>query len=93
MDLFEGYFAGKTTDEVSAWYAASCSDLNGRPLHGTSDKEEDAAKYDALTDEQKQELDSISGATMSLSDPHGDILGAIEKAWAAAKDTSITVGQ
>ncbi len=93
MDLFEGYFAGKTTDEVSAWYAASCSDLNGRPLHGTSDKEEDVAKYEALTDEQKQELDSISGATMSLSDPHGDILGAIEKAWAAAKDTSITVGQ
>ena len=93
MDLFEGYFAGKTTDEVSAWYAASCSDLNGRPLHGTSDKEEDVAKSEALTDEQKQELDSISGATMSLSDPHGDILGAIEKAWAAAKDTSITVGQ
>lgn len=93
MDLFEGFFAGMTTDEVSAWYETACSDLNGRPLHGTSDKEEDVKKYEALTDEQKQELDGISGATMSLRDPHGDILGAIEKAWAAAKTTNIAVGQ
>ncbi len=93
MDLFEEFFAGKTTEEISAWYAAACSDLNGRPLHGTSDKDEDVKKYEALTDEQKQELDSISGATMSLRDPHGDILGAIEKAWAVAKDTNITIGQ
>lgn len=91
MNLFEEFFAGKTTEEISAWYAAACSDLNGRPLHGTSDKDEDVKKYEALTDEQKQELDSISGATMSLRDPHGDILGAIEKAWAVAKDTNITV--
>ena len=80
MDLFEEFFAGKTTEEISAWYAAACFDLNGRSLHGTSDG-------------QKQELDSISGATMSLRDPHGDILGAIEKAWAVAKDMNITVGQ
>ncbi len=93
MDLFEGYFTGMTTEEVSAWYDAACSDVNGRPLHGTSDKEEDIAKYEAMTDEQKTDLDTISGATMSLRDPHGDILGAIEKAWAAAKDTTITVGQ
>lgn len=93
MDLFEGFFAGMTTDEVSAWYKAACSDVNGRPLHGTADKEEDVKKYEALTEEQKQELDGISGATMSLRDPHGDILGAIEKAWAAAKDTNITIGQ
>ena len=93
MNLFEEFFAGKTTEEVSAWYQAACSDLNGRPLHGTSEKEEDVKKFEALTDEQKQELDGISGATMSLRDAHGDILGAIEKAWAVAKDTNITVGQ
>lgn len=93
MNLFEGFFVGKTTQEVSAWYAAACSDLNGRPLHGKSEKEEDVKKYQALTDAQKQELDGISGATMSLRDPHGDILGAIEKAWAVAKDTKIAVGK
>lgn len=93
MDLFEGFFAGKTTEEITAWFEVSCSDLNGRPLHGSSDKDEDVKKLESLTDEQKQELDSISGATMSLRDPHGDILGALEKAWTAAKDTSITIGQ
>ena len=90
---FEEFFAGKTTEDVSAWYQAACSDLNGRPLHGTSEKEEDVKKFEALTDEQKQELDGIFGATMSLRDAHGDILGAIKKAWAVAKDTNITVGQ
>ena len=48
-------------------------------------------KDEALTDQQKEELDGISGATMSLRDAHGDLLGAIEKAWAAAKDTNITI--
>ena len=55
--------------------------------------EEDVKKLEALSDEQKQELDSISGATMSLRDPHGDLLGAVEKAWSVAKDTSITIGE
>lgn len=91
MDLFEGYFTGMTTDEVNAWFEACCSDLNGRPLHGASDKEEDKKKQETLTDEQKQGLDSISGATMSLRDAHGDILGAIEKAWKVAKDSNITI--
>ena len=91
MNIFEEFFAGKTTDEVTAWYETACSDLNGRPLHGTSDKDEDVKKYEALTDQQKEELDGISGATMSLRDAHGDLLGAIEKAWAAAKDTNITI--
>ena len=91
MDLFEETFRGMTVEEINGWYAAYCSDLNGRPLHGTSEKEEDVKKYEALSDQQKQELDGISGATMSLRDPHGDILGAIEKARASAKETSITV--
>jgi len=91
MDIFEEHFAGMSADEVSAWFAAYCSDVNGRPLHGKSENEDDVKKREALSDDQKAELDGISGATMSLRDPHGDILGAIEKAWAAAKDTKITI--
>lgn len=69
MNLFEEFFAGKATEEISVWYKAACSDLNSRSLHGTSDKDEDVKKYEALTDEQKRELDTIYGATMSLHDP------------------------
>ena len=90
MDIFEDFFTGMTTDEVSGWFASSCSDVNGRPLFGTSDKEEDVAKYEAMSQEQKDAMDAVSGATMSLRDAHGDILGAIEKAWDFAKDTNIT---
>lgn len=93
MNLFEEKFKGMTTDEVNSWFAAYCSDLNGRPLHGTSDKEEDVAKYEGLTDAEKADLDGISGATMSLRDAHGDILGAIEDSWTKAKDTNISVAQ
>ena len=56
-----------------------CSDLNGRPLINPS-KDEDVEKRGKLTDEQKAELDSISGATMSLNDAHGDLISSIEKA-------------
>ena len=91
MDIFQNYFVGMTADEVSGWFDKYCSDLNGRPLFGTSEKEEDIAKYEALTEEEKAGLDAISGATMSLNDPHGDILGAILNAWENAKDTDITV--
>ncbi len=91
MDIFEEHFTGMSADEVSAWFAAYCSDVNGRPLHGKSENEKDVKKREALSDDQKAELDGISGATMSLRDPHGDILGAIEKAWACAKDTKITI--
>ncbi len=93
MDIFENFFAGMTTEEVSGWYASYCSDVNGRPLFGTSENEEDVAKYDGFTEEEKSAMDAVSGATMSLRDAHGDILGAIENAWANAKDTNITVAE
>ena len=86
MDLFQQKFTGMTMDEVTAWYAAYCSDVNGRPLHGTSENEKDIAKYEALSDAEKADLDAISGATMSLNDAHGDLLGAIENSWTNAKD-------
>lgn len=91
INAFESVMAGKSTEEISAWAAACFSDLNGRALHGTSDKEEDIAKYEAMTDEQKAEMDAISGATMALRDAHGDILSAIEQAFAVAKPTDIIV--
>ena len=78
MDKFEETFVGMTVDEVEDWFEKYCSDLNGRPLKDGSDKEEDKAKYDALTDEEKAMLaDVTSTATMSLQDSHGDILAAI----------------
>lgn len=85
MDLLQQKFVGMTADEVNNWFAAYCSDVNGRPLHGTSDKEEDIAKYDALSDAEKADLDTIAGATMSLKDAHGDLIGAIENSWKNAK--------
>ncbi len=91
MDIFQNYFTGMTADEVNGWFDKYCSDLNGRPLFGTSNKEDDIAKYEALTEEEKAGLDAVSGATMSLKDPHGDILGAILDSWEKAKDTDITV--
>ena len=85
MDTFENFFIGKTVEEIREWYAKHCSDRNGRPLKDGSTNEEDAAKYALLSDEEKAALaDVTSGATMSLTDPHGDILEAIEAAVAAA---------
>src|SRR5699024_7048911 len=81
MDAFEEFFKGMTVEEVQTWYDKYCSDVNGRPLFGTSENEEDIAKYDALTEDEKASLDAISGATMSLNDAHGNILGAIVKAY------------
>lgn len=91
MTAYESAMLGKTTEEISAWVAACFSDVNGRSLHGTSDKEADVAKYAAMTDAQKAGMDAISGATMALRDGHGDILGAIEQADAVAKAAAITV--
>lgn len=91
MTAYEGAMIGKTTEEISAWVASCFSDVNGRSLHGASQKEEDIAKYAAMTDEQKAEMDAIAGATMALRDSHGDILTAIEQAFACAKAVDITV--
>lgn len=91
MTAYESAMIGKTTEEISAWVAACFSDLNGRSLHGASTKDEDIAKYAAMTDEQKAGMDAISSATMALRDSHGDILTAIEQAFAAAKAADITV--
>ncbi len=82
MDTFQKLFVGKTVEEVEAWFAKYCSDVNGRPLKADSDKPEDQAKYGALTEDEKAQLaDVVSTATMSLNDPHGNILAAIKDAF------------
>lgn len=86
MDAFQRFFEGKTVDEIEAWYAKACSDVNGRPLTAESTQSGDADKYAALTDEEKQSLvDLTTSATMSLRDPHGDLLTALRMAWEQAK--------
>ena len=94
MDTFERLFAGKTVEEVKEWFAKYCSDRNGRPLKADSSNEQDAAKYNALTEDEKAMLaDVTAGATMSLNDGHGNILAALEKAAASKVEVELTIGK
>lgn len=80
MDAFEAFFKGKTAAELQDFFARQCSDANGRVIRATATSEEDLAKWNVLTEDEQASVDALSGATMSLSDAHGDILGAIVKA-------------
>lgn len=92
MDKFEQIFIGMTVEEVEEWFAKYTSDLNGRPLKDGSDKPEDKAKYDALSADEKAMLaDVTSTATMSLNDSHGDLVGAIKKAYELREEISLTI--
>ncbi|HHT44020.1 MAG TPA: FMN-binding protein [Fastidiosipila sp.] len=82
MDAYQEFFVGMTVDEVEAWVEKHTSDVNGRPLKEDSDKEGDADKYAALTDEEKEALaDLTASATMSLTDNHGDLIATLRKAY------------
>lgn len=86
VDAYQRLFTGKTVDEIEAWFQRFCSDETGRPLQKETESEADLAKYNALSDEEKNELaDVISNATISLRDEHGDLLTAIRRAWEAAQ--------
>ena len=94
MDRFQQLFAGKSVAEINEWFATYCSDRNGRPLKAGSSNEQDAAKYDALSDEDKTMLaDVTAGATMSLNDGHGNLLAALEKAEANKVEIELTIGK
>lgn len=89
---YEEIFVGMTVEEVEAWFAKYTSDLNGRPLKDGSDKPENKAKYDALSADEKAMLaDVTSTATMSLKDSHGDLVGAIKKAYELREEIKLTV--
>ena len=93
MDAFQKLFVGMTVDEVDAWFAKYTSDVNGRPLKADSSNEQDVAKYNALSDEDKTHLaDVTSSATMSLKDGHGDILAAIRKSFDYKVPVELTIG-
>ena len=92
MDKFQQTFVGMTTDEVAEWFVKYCSDRNGRPLKAGSSNEQDAAKYDALTEDEKAMLaDVTSAATMSLNDSHGDIVSAIVKSAEVKVPVELTI--
>ncbi len=94
MDAFQQLFVGKTLEEVEEWFSKYTSDLNGRPLKADSQKEEDVAKYNALTDEEKAMLNDItSTATMSLKDSHGDMIKALKNAYENRKPLAIEGAQ
>ncbi len=82
MDAYQEFFKGKTVDEIEAWVKKYTSDRNARPLKPDSTNEEDAAKYNALTEDEKKEVaDVVSSATMSLNDSHGYIVKALRNAY------------
>ena len=94
MDAFQAFFAGKTVDELDEWFAKYTSGRNGRPLKDGSTNEEDKAKYDALSAEDKAMLaDVTSAATMSLNDSHGNLLAALRDSVAKQVQVAITVGE
>ncbi|MEG0068837.1 FMN-binding protein [Cetobacterium sp.] len=82
MDFFQEKFKGKTVDELELIFTKMYSDVNGRPLKENSKNEKDKEKYSKLTEAEKKEVaDITAGATMSIRDSHGDILGAIKNAY------------
>ncbi len=92
INKYEELFIGKTADEVEEWFKKYASDLNGRPLKDGSDKPEDKAKYDALSADEKAMLaDVTSAATMSLNDSHGNLVGAIKKAFENRVEINLTI--
>ena len=78
MGAYEAFFVGKTVDELDELFARAFSSRNGRPLKDGSTNEEDKAKYDGLSAEDKAMLAEVTtGATMSLNDSHGNLLAAL----------------
>jgi len=86
MDFFEEWMVGQTVAEVRVWNDRFTNPRNGRVLNPTMDveqqHEDDLAALAAMTEEEIAMLtDMVSGATMALTDPHGLMLEAIEKAY------------
>ncbi len=94
MDAYQAFFAGKTLDELDELFARVFSSRNGRPLKDGSTNEEDKAKYDALSDEDKALLaDVTTGATMSLNDSHGNLLGALRNSLDKKLPVELTIAK
>ena len=82
MDFYQGVFVGKTVDEVDAWFKTYASDKTGRPLAADAKDAAEKAKFDALSAaDKKVAVDARSGATMSITDAHGNVIAALHDAW------------
>lgn len=89
MDFYQKFFVGKTVAELETWFAKNTT-AAGRPIKANTTNADDLAKLQKLTDKEKADLvDVVSGATMSLRDPHGDFLGAVEDAYKNRVDVVI----
>lgn len=82
MDAYQAIFIGKTVDEVDAWFKTYASDKTGKPLDAATKDATEKAKFDALSaSDKKVAVDARSGATMSITDAHGNVLTALHDAW------------
>ena len=81
MDFFQKFFVGKTVAELKEWYAKNTT-AAGRPIKATTTKQDELDKLAKLSASEKAALaDVVAGATMSVSDAHGDFLGALQEAY------------
>lgn len=81
MDHFQKFFVGKTVAELEDWFSKNTTSA-GRPIKANTTNAQDLEKLGKLTDAEKAVLaDVVSGATMSLRDPHGDFIGALKSAY------------
>jgi len=91
MDYLQKFFVGKTVPELEAWFEKNTT-AAGRPIKSTTTKQDELDKLAKLTDKEKANLaDVVSGATMSLKDPHGDFLGALADAYKNRVEISVPV--
>jgi len=91
MDFYQKFFVGKTVAELETWFAKNTTSA-GRPIKAASTNAADIAKLALLSATEKAALaDVVTGATMSLSDAHGDFLGAIKLAYANRQAVTIQV--
>jgi LysM repeat protein len=81
MDFYQNWFKGKTIPEIKEWFAKNTT-AAGRPIKATTTKQDELDKLAKLTATEKAALaDVVSSATMSMSDAHGDFIGALENAY------------
>lgn len=82
MNAYQEFFRGKTVEDIIRFYVKYFSDRNGRPIKANTTNAVDLAKFNTLTADEKAILaDVVATATMSLNDPHGNILAALLDAY------------
>lgn len=79
---YESLFRGRTVEEITDWFERYFSEESGLLLTAESTDATDAARYSALTDEEKSMLADIStSATIQLDTAHEKIVSSLEDAY------------